>query len=229
MRKTADLDDELAEWLESEADRRARSEASLIREAVRELRDRSIRTRRDAPRVDALQREVDSLRRRVDRLEGLIDRPDESGAGGGRIIDEIATDPPTVSPSSGAPGGGRRAPPSASSVSSSTAAPPESGADRASSDANVLDSAYPASGRRGTQPARREAGRAALAYLREDGGPLSKLDFLEYLGDEHRPSEQRDADVYWREAIRPALEAARDAGLAERESDASAYHWTGGN
>lgn len=73
---------------------------------------------------------------------------------------------------------------------------------------------------------RRDAARAALEWLRSDGGPASGSDFKAELLTEYAVGGQ-SPDTWWRKTVRPVLQAAADAGLVEYRSGYHDYRWGG--
>jgi hypothetical protein len=71
--------------------------------------------------------------------------------------------------------------------------------------------------------ARREAGRAALEYLREVG-VAQKADFVEEVEPDH-PVSGQEPDTWWRETVKDAIDLAKEAGLISYHNGTKAYHW----
>lgn len=77
--------------------------------------------------------------------------------------------------------------------------------------------------------AMRAAGRAAVELLRADGGPLQRAEF-EDLWEQYPVPDQAppdENDTYWRKSLRPALQAAIEAGLARQAQGSWEYYWEG--
>lgn len=75
---------------------------------------------------------------------------------------------------------------------------------------------------------RRALGRDVLEWLRERDGHVSRSDITDALYPNLAvdPDEQ-SADTWWRKIARPALQAARDAGLVEYREGYHDYRWIG--
>lgn len=73
---------------------------------------------------------------------------------------------------------------------------------------------------------RKEAGKAALRLLIDDGGRLMREEFVDDLLPENDVDGQSD-DTWWRNSVRPALMSAVHAGYAERHhGPPHTYEWT---
>lgn len=72
---------------------------------------------------------------------------------------------------------------------------------------------------------RRDAGRAALHFLK-NRGVASASEFREYVEPDN-PVDGQSPDTWWRKTARPALKRAQEAGLVAFDDGEKAYRWSG--
>lgn len=197
------MPDELWESLQAEAEERGLGTAEYVRDLLR---------RRDA--ILQADTQADTQANTQPNTQARLDA----------IEQRLADLEDTVASSEAQEPSNRGESPTISAAAESA----ESGAHSASVQ-QALNGWTPGRGAGERREAMRAAGRAAVALLQEDGGPLQRGDF-EDLWEAHPVPEQappNENDTYWRKSLRPALQAAIEAGLARQAEGSWEYYWEG--
>lgn len=209
-RITVHVSDDADEWLTNEKRRTGTSKAKLGGECI-ELIHSDVQHIEEA-RSDVLQTDshlaerVDELEARLSEIEDAVNAPseedaedDRAAASGGREESDDQSDTPEQKSHSG-----------------------PRGASESDGDLDdILTGVYDGRERR---EARREAGRAALQWLREQDEYQSAKNFKKALHPEHSTNGE-SADTWWRKNARPAVQAAVDADLVDYRPGHHDYRW----